>query len=664
MIPILFDQKETDFTSNGIGRLSDAVSCKVTEERNGKFELKMEYPVTGAHFGDIKYSAIIVAVPAQGRKQQAFRIYDVSKELNGRVKVYAEHISYQLSCVPLIPFTAGSLKQTMESLNKMAAEPCPFTFKADFDANSSFAMPAPSSIRSYLGGRRGSILDIYGGEYEWDNYAVTLHKARGADRGVSIAYGKNLTQLQQEENIANTYTGIYPYYKGSDEDNAQMITLPEKVLQSENAGKFPYHRTVVKDFSSEFESLPTVDQLRNYTKQYMKANRIGVPAVNLKVGFINLADTEEYKDIIQLEQVSLCDTVSIRFAKLGVDTKAKVITTTWDVLKDRYVSIELGDARSTLADTVEQQIGQAVAVLPTINQVQGKIDRATGVLNAGLGGHVIINRNEQGWANEILFMDSANAALAHNVLRINQHGLGFSTTGYGGPYRNAWTIDGELDADFIRSGSIVLGGKTYNQTGEIIVKDGSGRVVCRMWQDGVIISSGKIQSPSIEGGSISIGENFKVDSSGVLTANNGLYKGSIEGSEIKGGRIEGAEIEAGTGLFHADDEEVRLGPFFTFSTIEGDYIALKEQEAGLGSNRDFHFWTGWSGGYPNVQDPEDVLHAYGTVITKDHMYAQEMYLSDPIFEGRKGWWGVGESIADIYSRIRRLEEAEGNGEVE
>ena len=179
MIPILFSPTTTDFTTNGIGRLSDAISCKVHEARNGEFELEMQYPMTGKHFGDIVHSAIIAAKPSARRSLQAFRIYKISKPLNGRVTINAQHISYQLSFIPVSPFSAASLANALTGFKTNAAEACPFTLSADFTSTSSYAVPLPVSIRSYLGGTRGSILDVYGGEWEWNNYICILHQSRG-----------------------------------------------------------------------------------------------------------------------------------------------------------------------------------------------------------------------------------------------------------------------------------------------------------------------------------------------------------------------------------------------------------------------------------------------------------------------------------------------------
>ena len=240
MKPRLYPENETNFESNGLGPLSDALACTVEENRNGAFELSMEYPVTGVLFDELKHGSIIFAPPNDSSEPQPFRVYGKSTPLSGVVTVRAKHISYQLSHIPVSPFTAGSCAAALQGLKTNAVEPCPFDFWTDKETVATFTVKEPASARSLLGGVAGSVLDVYGGEYEFDRYKVKLHKARGTDSGVVIAYGKNLVDIDQEESIENTITGVYPYYKDTD---GNVLELPEKVVSSASAQNFPYPRT-------------------------------------------------------------------------------------------------------------------------------------------------------------------------------------------------------------------------------------------------------------------------------------------------------------------------------------------------------------------------------------------------------------------------------------
>ena len=481
MKPILYEAGETNFTTNGLGRLSDATECTVTEERNGSYELYMRYPLEGIHFEDLALSRLIYAIPADGKGPQPFWIYYISKPMDGICEIKAEHISYQLSHIPVEPFEASTVSAALLGFTQHAAETCPFTFWTDKSTAAPFSIDVPSSIRSRLGGTQGSILDVYGGEYEFDGYTVKLHNARGQNRGVTLRYGKNITDISQEENIQNTYTGVMPYWKGNDADTSTevVVMLPEKVLHSSRAGNFPYQRTIPLDLSSEFQEQPTEAQLRARAQAYMTANDIGIPSVSIKVSFLALWQTEEYKDIANLERVNLCDTVNVYFPKLDITATSKVVKTEYDVLNERYNSIELGDARSTLASSIKQDITAetvaATANLPRKSEMQQAIDRATSLITGGLGGHVVFTLNADGEPQEILIMDTDDIQTAVNVIRGNLAGIGLSRNGYTGPYTTAWTIDGHFVADFIDTGTL-----TANLIKAGLLQDAAGKNTINM----------------------------------------------------------------------------------------------------------------------------------------------------------------------------------------
>lgn len=450
MKPILYSFGETQFSTNGLGILSDAISCVVTEERNGAFELEMTYPISGIHFEEIKTRCLIMAKPNPVDDPQPFRVYRVTKPMGGMVTVYGEHISYDLAGIPVSPFSAGSAAEAMASLKSFSAVANPFTFWTDKDTVATMKVSAPTALRSLLGGREGSVLDIYGGgEYKFDRYTVRLYSQRGENRGVSIRYGKNLTDLTQDENIAGVYTGVYPYWVDMD---GNLVQLPEKTLSA--PGTYDFTRIMTLDLSSEFETAPTEAQIRSRAEAYMKANNIGVPKISLSVSFVPLEQTEEYKDLALLERVELCDAVNVEFPSLGVSATAKCIRTVYDVLLDRYQSVELGDARTNIATTIAEQ-QQKLEQAPTITAMKQAVDSATAQITGGKGGYVVLHSSTGAkQPDEILIMDTPDIATATKVWRWNKAGLGYSGTGYNGPYGLAMTQDGAIVADFITAGTL------------------------------------------------------------------------------------------------------------------------------------------------------------------------------------------------------------------
>lgn len=446
---LLFESTETSFITNGLGPLSDAISCTVVEERNGEFELEMEYPINGRHYDEISLRRIILAKSNPYSTPQPFRIYNITKPISGVVTINAEHISYDLSGYPVSPFTADNVTHSFERMKSNVVTDCPFIFWTDKTTKATMTTTTPYSARSLLGGMAGSFLDIYGGEYEFDRFTVKLHNNRGSNRGVSIRYGKNLTDLSQDENCSNVYTGVYPFWYYEEKG---LVELPEKFIKCE--GTYNFVRIFPLDLSDKWQDKPTETQLRTQAENYMKKNNIGVPKVSLTVSFIQLAQSGEYANISLLENVRLCDTVNVEFPELGVSATAKCISTNYNVLTDKYNKIELGDARASLASKIVDQNNSIQDAMDTTkSSLEKAIEHATLLITGGLGGYVILHSSTGGkQPDEILIMDTPDIATAREVWRWNKGGLGFSNNGYEGPFRTAITQDGRIVADFITAG--------------------------------------------------------------------------------------------------------------------------------------------------------------------------------------------------------------------
>lgn len=485
MIPILYEGTETEFTSQGLGSLSDATSCTISEEINNTYELEMNYPMTGVHFFDIKVGRIILAAPAPRKEAEPFSIYKISKPIDGIVTIYAEHISYRLSYIPVKPFSASNCYGALNGCVENSLEDNPFTVWTDKALNINFSFNKPQSFRLCLGGVEGSILDTYRGEYEFNRFTVKLHTNRGSLKDTAkIIYGKNLTDLKQEESIENTVTGIVPYWTSTvtqtnDEGTSTsesvevVVTLPEYVLESEYADKFPYRRTAVVDMSEYFQNQPTVDELRTRANQYMKDNLTGLPTVSLTVSFIDLARSEENKDFAN-EIVYLGDKVPIYFEKLGIATKAKITSATYDVLADRYDSLTLGTVSSSLSKTLNE-ISKKQDTVVTQTTLQSALILAQKIMAGGAGGY-IVTKYFNGHPSEIIVGDAPNIESMVNCIRLNKAGLGISKNGYNGPYVTAITGEGivanaittgELNGNLIKANSIVIGALDEEVTDKI-----------------------------------------------------------------------------------------------------------------------------------------------------------------------------------------------------
>lgn len=449
MIPILFPPDEKAFITQGLGALCDAISCTVTEERNGSYELELVYPMKGLHYSEIQDRCLIWAIPSPYRSPQPFRVYRHSKPLGGKVTFYARHISYDLSGVPVNPCGAGSAPAALVALETNAATSSPFSYWTDKNTEADFFVAVPSSTRAILGGVQGSILDVYGGEYEFDLFTVKLYNQRGRDNGVVVRYGKNLTDLTQESDSSSLSTGIYPYW--TDSEGGNLVVCDPPIISA--PGSYDFTRVTPVDFSADFDEPPTPEQLKARADTYVADNKVGVPKVSLSVSFAALDQTDEYADLRLLEKVDLCDTVTVQYAALGVDAEAKIIKITTDVLLERYKKIEIGDARGSLSDTIANQ-GQQIQEKPSKSDLQQTVDNSTDLITGGKGGHVVIRLDGEGKPFEILILDTDDITTAQNVWRWNSGGFGHSSTGYNGPYSTAITQDGKIVADFITAGAL------------------------------------------------------------------------------------------------------------------------------------------------------------------------------------------------------------------
>lgn len=495
MIPILYETTETSFTSNGIGRLSDAVSVSVEEVRNGIFEMTMTYPITGIHYDEIIEGRYIATTHDEVGDVQPFKIYRISKPIGGICEISAHHLSYAASDIIVRPITASSVSSAFAMIEANCMNTNPFTFWTDNVSAGTLDIAEPRSIRQVLGGVRGSILDVFGGEYEFDKWTIKNHAARGADNGVTIRYGKNLTNLTQEIDGNGLYNSIVPYWISTEG------TVVYGGIVSAQGVTNVVARAV--DYSQDFQDEPTVAQLTAAAQADLEEKTPWLPSENITIDFVALWQTEEFKSIAPLERVRLCDTVTVIYTDLGVQATAKVIRVVWDGLNERYTEIELGQARSSFASTI---LGEAMSETEAITknlaskgEVSAAMEVATEMITGGLGGNIVLTLDGNGKPIEILIMDTADKNTAVNVWRWNMGGLGHSHSGYNGPFNDiAITQDGKINAaqiltgylvaDRIKGGTLTLGGQN-NGNGVLQVLDSSGNVI-GTWDNSGINASG------------------------------------------------------------------------------------------------------------------------------------------------------------------------------
>lgn len=451
MIPILFDANEKDFSTRGLGPLSDAVSCKVVEERNGSYELTMKYPKNGIHFEDIGLNKIIFAIPSPYRDAQPFRIYKMSTPMNGAVTIYAQHISYDLSGVSVLPFTGISVTDIFDKIKSNSINRNDFDFVGNSDFSTECVYDIPHTARQILGGIDGSVIDRFGGEYEFDKFTVRWNLNRGANNGVTVRYGKNLLTLNQDVDISQIVTGVIPYWANMEGGTA---IVGDRVNLD---GEYTFERIIPLDLSQEFENEPSKEDLEARAKTYIDANYSLEPEINCTVSFALIEQYEDYKEYKLLEKCDLCDVVTVQYPDLGINSTAKIVKIDTDVLKDRYNSVTLGSVRANIAQTIVAQ-QKAVEDVPTRKDVSGIVQGSLGNILGAQGGSIrLLDTNNDGQPDTLYIADNSNPIEAKKVWRFNYLGWAASENGYNGPFKMGATLDDGLLADFVTAANLVAG---------------------------------------------------------------------------------------------------------------------------------------------------------------------------------------------------------------
>lgn len=451
MIPVLYRAD-----GSCVGPLADCTRCYTTQERNGLFEAEIDYPMSAPLFSEISDGCYCMVKADDIAEPQKMTIYGQTKPLYGITTLKCEHWRYQLNNIPVARGRyTGTPAAVLESMAVSVDSTTDFTFWSDISAVKTIDVTVPTTLGKLVAGKEGSILDVFGGEYEFDNDTVKLHQSRGLTRSTEIRYAKNLTGFTCEKDSSRTYTHVYPYYY-SEIDNA-YVELTGKTITLSGASSLPFKRCYMLDLSASFDSIPTQAQLEAKAQAFISANKIGTISYSYQVSFVPLWQTTEYKNISALERCSLCDTVPVIHNKAGERVRAKIIRTVYDGLAERYVNMELGNSVSSFAQTVTQNLQQIEGrISKTKSFLQVVVRKSTETITGNRGGYVVLyDSNGDGEPDEILIMDTPSILTAVHVWRWNVSGLGYSNHGYGGPYETAITMGGSINASFVTSGTLL-----------------------------------------------------------------------------------------------------------------------------------------------------------------------------------------------------------------
>lgn len=558
MTPILFLD-----TNTKVAFLKDALRCEVSEERNGSFECTLTYPVAGRDFDEISVGRYIKAKPSSSADPQLFKIYSVSKPISGFVTVNCEHISYALSRYPVKSLTKAKTT-ALAAISRVLSAAKEHTengynFSADFcdiDTIANFGAEC-CSARAALGGVDGSILDCYGGEYEFDNLKVKLHKARGKNNGVVISYGKNMTGMKLTLSVENSYTGIFPYAI----DNDTYVYLSEGTVHVENSSGIE-ERILFMDFSSYFESEEEKNEtnLRKYVNEYLKDNDINAVDSSMTVSMIDLSKSAHAAIVPKLMTVSLCDTVKVVNTLMNVTVKMKVIKTVFDSIGEKYESLELGTPSSDFADVIKQTQRTAKEALKKASEVpdtsaleqnfKEELDEMTKKITGASGGHVMLNPSQN--PQELLILcDSDQILTAKKLYRFNSAGLAYSPNGYSGPYTAAYLGD---------DGKLIINNVTARSISASLIKSDtitsdSGDLLINLANSQIISGAASSTKTILESGHMDLYYDSKYSGRVGQTADNHI---AIEGTDPDGGISKTTDLKILDGSLYTNANEKNL----------------------------------------------------------------------------------------------------------
>lgn len=351
MIPVLFSSDSTNFTSHGIGDLLESMRCETVVNAEGEYELELEYPAGGKYINQLVINNIIRAKANNHEDEQLFRIYNIEKNISNLVTVHAQHISYDLACVPVKAYTASTCSAAVSGLKTNAvisSDVSNYTFYTNVtgpaqNTEGKFKIEEPIPLRSALLDGDDSIKGTFGGDLVFDNYNISLLKVGGAERGITIEYGIDMMDMALEETISEMITGVYPYWHGR-EDGADEDTIVYGSVQYVS-GSFERQRITSLNVAQYFpnnKSAPSVSEINAKAREWMAAEDLGEPEFNLTLSYAELG-----KDI------RLHDALTVRFTKIGIDVKAKVVSYRYDTLKERCIEVEVGNVKPSILFDLE-----------------------------------------------------------------------------------------------------------------------------------------------------------------------------------------------------------------------------------------------------------------------------------------------------------------------
>lgn len=455
MIPVIFKPGEKDFTTNGLGRLIDATRCEITEEANGKYELEMDYPAISRFSDYFENGYQIKAKPNDLEEYHIFEIKQTFKDtFTNSIVIYAQSRTYKLGNrqVRLVTVDNRNGAEAMRLIEQNMDEPCDIKLYSDINTASSTVFEA-RNVLNCIAGEQGSLLQYWGGEIKREPFKLSLLRRRGRDNVGTVRYGKDLKGLTIKFDWQSIVTKVLPFAELQSGADGTSQRIYGNVVKSEYINKYPdvYAQYVQFTEDQGVKDLSSLNKVagKYFTTLYPGSDK---PKVSIELEIEKLTDSEEAKEFAKMRNYNLFDTFTVYHKLYDIDIQTKVTGIVYDALAEKTIKITAGDIQVAFYKQQSQDFQEFIKTLTKKDYMSDFIDYVTDLINGVKGGSIL--QYPKNRPHTLYFMDTDSTDTAKNVIAINNQGIGFSTTGWKGPFRNAWTIDGILNADFIRAGKI------------------------------------------------------------------------------------------------------------------------------------------------------------------------------------------------------------------
>lgn len=455
MIPVIFKPGEKDFTTNGLGRLIDATRCEITEEANGKYELEMDYPAISRFSDYFENGYQIKAKPNDLEEYHIFEIKQTFKDtFTNSIVIYAQSRTYKLGNrqVRLVTVDNRNGAEAMRLIEQNMDEPCDIKLYSDINTASSTVFEA-RNVLNCIAGEQGSLLQYWGGEIKREPFKLSLLRRRGRDNVGTVRYGKDLKGLTIKFDWQSIVTKVLPFAELQSGADGTSQRIYGDAVKSEYINKYSdvYAQYVQFTEDQGVKDLSSLNKVagKYFTTLYPGSDK---PKVSIELEIEKLTDSEEAKEFSKMRNYNLFDTFTVYHKLYDIDIQTKVTGIVYDALAEKTIKITAGDIQVAFYKQQSQDFQEFIKTLTKKDYMSDFIDYITDLINGVKGGSIL--QYPKNRPHTLYFMDTDSTDTAKNVIAINNQGIGFSTTGWKGPFRNAWTIDGILNADFIRAGKI------------------------------------------------------------------------------------------------------------------------------------------------------------------------------------------------------------------